>query len=62
MKEIDQNELMSNKNKKVCTTLSYIEQFLTLFFQVTECISISAFASARIMSSTIGLDSCAKIA
>ena len=23
-KEIDQNELLSNKNKKVCTTLNYI--------------------------------------
>ena len=34
IKEIDQNGLMSNKNKKVCTTLNYIEHFLTLFFPV----------------------------
>ena len=28
IKEIDQNELVSNKNKKVCATLYYIEHFL----------------------------------
>ena len=30
IKEIDKNELMSNKYKKVCTTLNYIEHFLVL--------------------------------
>ena len=45
IKEINQNELLSNKDKKICTTLNYIEHFLTLFFAVTICISISAFAS-----------------
>ena len=44
MKEIDQNELMSNQNKKICTALNYIEHSLTLNFAVTGCISISAFA------------------
>ena len=29
IKEIEQNELTSKKHKKVCTTLSYIEHFLT---------------------------------
>ena len=29
-KEIDKNELLSNKNKNVYTTLNYIEQFLQL--------------------------------
>ena len=38
IKEIDQNELLSNKNKKVCTTLNYTEHFA-----VTKCVSISAF-------------------
>ena len=57
--KIDQNEFLGNKNKKVCTTLNYIEHFLTLVFVVTVCISISAFASLvdifkEIMSSTIG--------
>ena len=59
IKEINQNELMSNKNKKVCTTLNYIEYFLTSVFAIIGCISISVFASLVdippwIMSSTIG--------
>ena len=58
IKEIDQNELLSNQSKKVCTTLNYNEHFLTLVFAVTICISISAFASLidiskLVMSSTI---------
>ena len=58
IKEIDQNELLSNQSKKVCTTLNYNEHFFTLVFTVTICISISAFASLidiskLVMSSTI---------
>ena len=45
IKEIDQNELMSKKLKKVCTTLNYIRHFLILASAVTGCILISAFAS-----------------
>ena len=30
LKEIEQNELISKKHKKVCTTLNYIEHFLIL--------------------------------
>ena len=61
MKEIDQNELMSNQNKKICTTLIYTEHSLTLNFAVTGCISISAFAVlvnifSGIMISAIGVD------
>ena len=61
IKEIDQNELLSNKNKKICATLNYIEHFLTLVFEVTICISISSFASLidvskGIMNSAIGLN------
>ena len=44
IKEIDQNELMSKKHKKVCTTLNYNERFFILASAVTGCISISAFA------------------
>ena len=40
IKEINQKELMSKMHEKVCTTLNYIEHFLTLAFAVTECISI----------------------
>ena len=45
LREIKQNELMSKKHKKVCTTLNYIEHILVLASTITECISISAFAS-----------------
>ena len=43
--EIEQNELISKKHKKFCTTLNYIEHFLNLASIITGCISISAFAS-----------------
>ena len=57
--------MLSNKNKKVWTTLNCIEHLLVLVFAVTVCISISAFASLvdiskRIMSSAIVLNICAK--
>ena len=45
LEEIEKNELMSRKHKKVCTTLNYIEHFLILASTITECVSISAFAS-----------------
>ena len=32
VEEIKQNELMSRKHKKVCTTLKYIEHFLILAY------------------------------
>ena len=44
-KEIEENEWMSIKHKKVCTTLNYIEHFLKLGITIIGCISISAFAS-----------------
>ena len=58
--EIKQNELMSKRHKKVCTTLNYIEHFLILASTVTGCISISSLASLidipiGITSSAIGL-------
>ena len=60
IKEIDENELMSRKHKKVCTTRNYIEHFLILAPAVTKCILISAFASLlaipiEITSSAVGL-------
>ena len=39
LEEIEENELMSRKHKKVSTTLNYIEHFLIL----AGCISIFAF-------------------
>ena len=58
--EIEQNELMSRKHKKVYTTLNYIKHFLILASAITGCISISAFASLFGMaigrtSSAVGL-------
>ena len=43
LEETEQNELMSKKHKKVCTTLSYIGHFLILASAITGCMSISAF-------------------
>ena len=36
---------MSKNHKKVCTTVNYIEHFLSLGSTITGCVSISAFAS-----------------
>ena len=35
---------MSNKHKKICTTLNYIEHFLIIPSAVSGCISISPFS------------------
>ena len=64
LEEINQNESMSKKHKKGCTTLNYIEHFLILTSTTTRCISISPFSSLivisiRIASSAIGLKICA---
>ena len=58
VEEIQQNELMSKKKKKVCTTLNYIEHFLILVSAVNGCISISAFGS--LLGIPIGITSSAK--
>ena len=63
LEEIEKNELISKKHKKVCITLNYIEHVLILTSTITGYISISAFASLlgtpiEIMSSAIGLKMC----
>ena len=65
IKEINRNELMSMKHKKVCRVLNYIDQSLTIISTITKCVSISAFASLvgipiGITSSAIGLKICAE--
>ena len=60
LEEIEQNELMSRKHKKVCTTLNYTEQFLILPSAIAGCNSNSTFASllgipTAITSSATGL-------
>ena len=64
IEEINRNELMSKKHKKVCTILNYIEHVLILGYTITGCVSISSFASLvgipiGIISSAIGLKYCA---
>ena len=58
IKEINQNELMSKKHKKICTTLNYIEHFLILASTITGYISISAFTS--LIGIPVGIASPAK--
>ena len=65
--EINQNELMSKKHKKVRAILNYIEHILILGSTVTQCVFISAFSSwlgipIGTTSSGIGLKICAIIA
>ena len=49
VEEIEHNELMSKKHKKVCTALNYIEHSLILASAVTGCTSIFAFASSVVI-------------
>ena len=60
LEEIEPNELISKKYKKVCTTLIYIEHLFITASTTTAYISIFAFASLLdiligITSSAIGL-------
>ena len=65
VEEIEQNELMSKKHKKVCTPLiCSFEQFLVLVSTVTGYFSIFVFVSLvgipiGITSSATGLKVCA---
>ena len=64
IEEINQNELMSEKHKKRCRVLNYIDHSLTVISTITLCVSISAVASLvgipiGITSSAIGLQICA---
>ena len=44
IEEINWNELMSKKHKKVCKVLNYIEHSLIAISTITGCVSIFAFA------------------
>ena len=55
---------MSEKYKKTCKYLNYVEHLIILVSTVTDCVSISAFASlvwvpVGITSSAIGIKICA---
>ena len=43
IKEINQNELINKKHKKVCRILNYIEYLLILISIVSGCVFISAY-------------------
>ena len=63
IEEINQNELMNKKHKKICRVFNHIEQSLITFSAITVFVSISTFASLveiaiGIASSTIGLNIC----
>ena len=45
LEEIKHNDLMSEKYKKTCKYLNYVEHLLILVSTVTGCVSISAFTS-----------------
>ena len=45
IEEINRNDLMSKKHKKVRRVLNYIELSLISISRITRCVSISAFAS-----------------
>ena len=63
IEEINQNALMSKKQKKVYRVLNYIEHLLIAISTITGCVSTSAFASLvgipiGIAISTKGLKIC----
>ena len=64
LEEIKHNDLTSEKYKKTCKYLNYIEHLLILVSTVTGRISVSAFASlvcipVGITSSSVGIKICA---
>ena len=59
LEEIKHNNLMSEKYKKVCRYLNYVEQFLVFISAASGCVSISVFTSlvavpVGIVSSAVG--------
>ena len=64
IKETNQKELVSKKQKKVCTTSNYIENLLILASAIILCVSITDFVSLvgisiGIVISALGLKICA---
>ena len=62
--EIKHNDLMSEKYKKTCKYLNYVEHLLILALTSTSCVSVSTFASlvcvpVGITSSAVGIKICA---
>ena len=55
--ELKHNDLISEKYKRTCKYLNYVEYFLILVSTVTGCVSISAFTS--LVCVTVGITSSA---
>ena len=60
IEEINRNELMSKKHKKVCRVFSFIHHSFIVISTITGCVSLSCFASLvgvpiGITSSAMGL-------
>ena len=63
IEEINQNELMSKKQKRNCAVLNCIENLLVFTSAVIECVFISTFAylfgfPLVLTSSALGLKNC----
>ena len=50
IEDINRKKLISKKHKKVCTTLNYIKYIFILAPTITRRVSISAFASLKMVS------------
>ena len=50
IEDINRKKLISKKHKKVCTTLNYIKYIFILAPTITRRVSISAFASLKLVS------------
>ena len=55
IEEINRNELMSKKQKKVCRVLNYIDYLLIITSTITGCVSISGLSS--LVGIPIGINS-----
>ena len=67
LEEIKHNDLTSEKYKKTCKYLNYVEHLLILVSTLTDCVSIPAFAPLVFVpvsttSSVVGMKICAIIA
>ena len=61
LEEIDHDDLKSEKLKKTCKCLNYVEHLLILISAITGCVSISALVllvcvPVGITSSTVGIN------
>ena len=61
LEEIKHNDLMSEKYKKTCKELNYVEHLLILVSTLTGCVSISKFASIVCVPGCVSISKFASI-